>query len=151
MFIKKKQYDDAIKATKDGKSFNYKSLNPLPGYAETPLQSDGRPILSTGGGSTGSSSTAGQMSHSTSTTVIKKQKVEIDEDEMLERLAKELEENDVDDDHHEDPEEERLNRQINSVMPQIGKMAPMPKGRLHVFFTLNNLIFQKLDDFYRGF
>ena len=76
------------------------------------------------------------MPHSTSSSNVTRVKespkvVKEDEDDMLDRLARELEENDVDGDddgRSEDPDEEMLNKQINSVMPKIGKLAPMPKG-----------------------
>ena len=54
-----KQFDDAIKATKEGEFYDYNKLPMPPGFAKIPLTADGKAIL---GGSSSSTTTTNRAS-----------------------------------------------------------------------------------------
>lgn len=136
-----KQFDDAIKATREGKAFNYAELVVPPGFAKIPLQSDGRPIG--GGGGAAQTRPTPQQPSSQPNRASQQQPSrpapapppaakpavsnsdEVDDD-LLAALENEADNMDDDDhhDHHNDPELDRINKQINSLMPSIKKAIP---------------------------
>lgn len=87
------------------------------------MQSDGRPIMG-GGSSTAPATTSNRRPVTQVAAPVD------DEEDIIAKLSKELDHQDVndddDDDGQADPEEEKLNKQLKSVMPAIGKLAPAP-------------------------
>jgi coiled-coil and C2 domain-containing protein 1 len=132
-FLIIKQFEDAIKATREGKQFDYNQLVVPPGFASIPLQ-NGRPIL---GDSSSSSNRASQQvkknisppaSQNNIKTSPKKQDIDINEeasDDLLEQLENEIDENELEgDDDGLDPEDDHIRKQLSSLMPNIKKLVP---------------------------
>ena len=124
-----KQFDDAIKATKEGKVFNYNELPMPPGFAKIPLTADGKAIM---GGSSSSTTTnrasTQPISNRSSQLPVAAASKHDNEDEVSDDLlaAVENEADGFEDDDGEghDPEMDHINRQINSLMPGIKKAIP---------------------------
>lgn len=121
-----KQFEDAIKATKEGKTFNYSELVVPPGFSQIPLQNDGRPILNVT--QPDRSSTVSNKPPQRITKNEEKYDNISDEagDDLLEQLSKEIDENDDDDlaDDNLDLEDDHINKQLNSLLPNIKKILP---------------------------
>lgn len=123
-----KQLDDAIKSTKENKAFNYAEIIIPPGFAPIPLQKDGRPVLNV------QSTTGASVNRSSSNVKVAKEEVkvekaeEIDEDDLIDQLEKEIDDHDLGDEPL-DPEEEKFNKQINAAKKFIPNLDEfMPKG-----------------------
>lgn len=112
-----KQFDNAIKATKSGKDFNYTELQSLvpPGFAKIPLR-DGRPVMV-------SLAPPDRPAQRVSPQPAKKMvPIETDaDDDFLAALENEIGD-DYDDDGPLDPEEERFNQQIQAAQKFIPKI-----------------------------
>jgi hypothetical protein len=126
-----KQLEDAIKSTKENKAFNYAEIIIPPGFAPIPLQKDGRPILTA---QSTAQSTSTSVSRSSSNVKVSKEEKrvekeeEIDEDDLIDQLEKEIDDHDLGDEPL-DPEEERFNKQINAAKKFIPNLDGfMPKG-----------------------
>jgi hypothetical protein len=148
------QFEGAIKATKEGKVFNYKELTVPPGFSQIPLRADGKPILD---GSSGLSATSARpaaparsptaassnrlsniSAASLSSSAKEAPKVTHDnddgggddEDDILAQLSNELGD-DVDDVELDDDDHQfnALFKHANSHISQISKLVPpLPKG-----------------------
>jgi hypothetical protein len=125
-----KQFDDAIKATKEGKVYNYNELPMPPGFAKIPLTADGKAIL--GGSSSSSTTTTNRAStqpvnRSSQLPVAAAPKHDNEDevsDDLLAALENEADGFEDDDGEGHDPEMDHINRQINSLMPGIKKAIP---------------------------
>ncbi|RNA04241.1 coiled-coil and C2 domain-containing 1-like [Brachionus plicatilis] len=120
-----KQFEDAIKATKEGKVFNYSDLVVPPGFAQIPLQSDGRPILNASLPNR-TSAVPNKPAPKIARNEEKYDNVNDEAgDDLLEQLSKEIDDDDDDlGGDHLDFEDDHLNRKLNSLMPNIKKMLP---------------------------
>jgi coiled-coil and C2 domain-containing protein 1 len=124
-----KQFEDAIRATSEGKNFNYAELVMPPGFAPIPLR-DGRPILSTGKSAPTTSKPVIKQPHllQEPVQVSNKQQQEEDEDQASDDLLKYLENEIGDDDDLNDadidPEEEKFNKLIHDASRHIPKNLP---------------------------
>lgn len=125
-----KQFDDAIKATKEGKVYNYNELPMPPGFAKIPLTADGKAIL---GGSSSTSTTTNRAStqpisnRSSQLPVAAASKHDNEDevsDDLLAALENEVDGFEDDDGEGHDPEMDHINRQLNSLMPAIKKAIP---------------------------
>jgi hypothetical protein len=131
-----KQLEDAIKSTKENKAFNYADIIIPPGFAPIPLQKDGRPLLNVQ--SAAQMSTGASVNRSSSNVKVAKEEAkvekaeEIDEDDLIDQLEREIDEHDLGDEPL-DPEEERFNKQINAAKKFIPKLDEfMPKGEFYL-------------------
>ena len=129
-----KQVEDAIKATKEGKNFNYAEVTIPPGFAKIPLASDGRPILATSGNAKAPAAgnvAAKRPSPPKQVDVAPKHHTNVDDDEANDDLIRclEAEMGDEDDfnDIEPDPEEEKFNRLIQDASKHVKPMAKPPK------------------------
>ena len=142
-----KQFEDAIKATKEGKTFNYAELVVPPGFSQIPLR-DGRPVLGSNNrsGHTEANRHAPSVNPTPSVrplppivqTHVPEPKANLnfrDDDEASDDLLRCLE-NEIDDDDFNDiepdPEEEKYNKLINNaskhIVPFNNKKNPLPKN-----------------------
>jgi hypothetical protein len=170
-----KQFEDAIKATKEGKACNYNELPVPPGFARIPLKPDGRPILGPDSGtssdrsslqpSTLSSNRASQQqqannkspSQATRTshvpsmaTTNKTEAYDNDElgDDLLAQLENEIDDNDLDDDPNDhDPELANFNKKLKNLMPNIKNLGvPMDYEGLDNDMDIEKLMIGMDDD-----
>ena len=119
-----KQLEDAIKATKEGKPFNYSELTVPPGFHQIPLR-DGRAITSIS-----SAAPVVQNRAEPKAVVEKYDNIKVNEHEASDDLLNQLENelgDDFDDDGYVDPEEEKFNQQIKAAQSFIPKMK-LPAG-----------------------
>jgi len=151
-----KQFEDAIKATKEGKNFNYAELTVPPGFCQIPLR-DGRPIGGGGGGGSTSTSSSGNADvHRHSSTLnpgapsvkpaparvqppaaASKYEDEEASDDLLRYLENEIDDDDLND-IEPDPEEEKYNKLINNASKHIN--VPMGNNK-------KNSLPKKIDNF----
>ena len=144
-----KQYEDAIKATKEGKTFNYGELVVPPGFSQIPLMRDGRPVVGSNNNSGGRSEPHKSNSSINPVPSAKPTPARVpppapapasnlnsrDEEEASDDLLRYLE-NEIDDDDlndiEPDPEEEKYNKLINNaskhIVPFDNKKNPLPKN-----------------------
>ncbi len=124
-----KQFESAIKALKAGKDFNYSSLQVPPGFAKIPLNSDGRPVLTSSVSSSSLAAPARPTARRASPQPQETKAVsEEADDDLLAQLENEIDSDDDDeDDAPLDPEEEKFNQQIRAAQKFIPKMDLPPK------------------------
>ena len=119
-----KQFEDAIKATKEGKAYNYADLVVPPGFAQIPLQSDGRPVLNASQPNRTSTVSTNQPTSNIGRTQEKYDNVSDEAgDDLLEQLSKEIDDDDFGDDCL-DFEDDHINSKLNALLPNIKKILP---------------------------
>lgn len=112
-----KAFDDAIKATKSGKNFDYSALVVPPGFSQIPLN-NGRPVLN--------AAPARLNPVAPPKAPSPKPPPVVNDDDILDMLEQELDMNDVESDNDVDPEEEKFNKQIAAAQKFIPKDIKVP-------------------------
>lgn len=113
-----KAFDDAIKATKSGKNFDYSALVVPPGFSQIPLN-NGRPVLN--------AAPARLNPVAPPKAPSPKPPPVVNDDDILDMLEQELNMNDVESDNDVDPEEEKFNKQIAAAQKFIPKDIKVPE------------------------
>ncbi len=122
-----KQVEDAIKATKEGKNFNYSEVVIPPGFAKIPLERDGKPIIGNGGngGSRAppAAATNNRPSPSKPVVVNHQNNNEDADDDLIRCLEAEMDDNEDFNDIEPDPEEEHINKLINAASKHVKPLS----------------------------